>query len=445
MKIAGELFVVMKMYSKSLFLAGAEGHQSKEDIVRWRTTYGGEFASLGFKVLDPTLGKDIDKIPLDELVKQDLALVDQSHIVVAYLPRPSDGSLREIQHAKENKLLVFGFTDNGNAVPQEARQYLDDWFTEFDNLKRVLGTFLSPLGEYFTTAHTNNVHGTVVLYGYDIHEVAPHHLHRLVDGIEGKVNIYHFCAEKSHIHELAQKLPTILRLGKVERVHVLTKDGSPHDIQMHTLTEEVAENMDFRGDVQHYVVEKGKLYDVSRKAVRRSRHLSEIEQTLENAVEKKKVAVILGSRKDEPAVVNSGLLRLLDNAGVEYEYSIISSDRNADALRDYCQNLGDDVKLIVAVAGLIPNLPIVAKSWTPQIPVISVPLVGEGYEPKDTLLASTSTPGERPIIVSGIGKNGLEKAGYLVLEMLGISDERIRKNYLTLQKVKEAEIRVTPK
>ena len=193
------------------------------------------------------------------------------------------------------------------------------------------------------------------------------------------------------------------------------------------------------------MVEKGRRYWVSRKAVRRSRHLSEIEQTLENAVEKKKVAVILGSRKDEPAVVNSGLLRLLDNAGVEYEYSIISSDRNADALRDYCQNLGDDVKLIVAVAGLIPNLPIVAKSWTPQIPVISVPLVGEGYEPKDTLLASTSTPGERPIIVSGIGKNGLEKAGYLVLEMLGISDERIRKNYLTLQKVKEAEIRVTPK
>ena len=162
-------------------------------------------------------------------------------------------------------------------------------------------------------------------------------------------------------------------------------------------------------------------------------------------IEKRKVAVILGSRKDEPAVVNSGLLRLLDNAGVEYEYSIISSDRNPDALRDYCQNLGDGVKLIVAVAGLIPNLPIVAKSWTPQIPVISVPLIGEGYEPKDTLLASASTPGERPIIVSGIGKNGLEKAGNLILEMLGISDENIRKKYLALQKVKEAEIRTTPK
>ena len=435
----------MKMYNKSLFLAGAEGHQSREDIVSWRTTYGGEFASLGFRVLDPTLGKDIDKIPLDELVKQDLALVDQSNIVVAYLPIPSDGSLREIQRAKENKLLVFGFTDEGNTVPPEARQYVDDWFTESDKLKRVLETFLSPLGEYFTTAHTNNVQGTVVLYGYDIHQVAPHRLHRLVDGIDGKVNVYYFCAEKSHIHELAQKLPTILRLGKVTNVSVLTKDGSPHDVQMHTLTEEVAENMNFGGTVRHYVVEKGKMYDVSRKAVRRSRHLSEIEQTLENVIEKRKVAVILGSRKDEPAVVNSGLLRLLDNAGVEYEYSIISSDRNADALRDYCQNLGGDVKLIVAVAGLIPNLPIVTKSWALQTPVISVPLIGEGYEPKDTLLASASTPGERPIIVSGIGKNGLEKAGNLILEILGISDVRIRKKYLALQKVKEAEIRTTPK
>lgn len=437
--------MVVKMYGKSLFLAGAEGHQSREDIVRWRTTYGTEFSNLGFRVLDPTLGKDIDKIPLDELVAQDLALVDKSHIAVVYLPRSSDGSLREIQRAKENKLLVFGFTDKGNIAPQEARQYLDDWFTEFDSLKQVLGTFLSPLGEYFTTAHTNNVQGSVIIYGHDIHEVAPHHLNRLlVNGTEGKTNVYYFCAEKSHIHELAQKLPTILRLGKVDNVHVLTKDGSPHDVQMHTLTEEVAENMNFGGNVRHYVVEKGRIYEVSRKTVRRSRHLSEIEQTLENVVEKRKVAVILGSRKDEPVVVNSGLLRLLEKAGVEYEYSIISSDRNPDALQDYCRNLSGDVKVIIAVAGLIPNLPIVAKSWTPQIPIISVPLTGEGYEPRDTLLASTSTPGERPIIVSGIGKNGLEKAGYLVLEMLGISDENIRKKYLALQKVKEAEIRVTP-
>src|SRR3989338_8340520 len=116
---------------------------------------------------------------------------------------------------------------------------------------------------------SNNVQGTVVIYAYDTHEVAPHHLTRLIDGVEGKVNVYYFCAEKSHIHELAQKLPTILRLGKVTNVSVLTKDGSPHDVQMHTLTEEVAENMNFGGDVHHYVVEKGKMYDVSRKAVRR--------------------------------------------------------------------------------------------------------------------------------------------------------------------------------
>lgn len=432
------------MYNKSLFFAGAEGHQSREDIIRWRTTYGAELTDLGFKVLDPTLGKEIGMITLEELVMKDLALVDQSHIVVAYLPRPSDGSLREIQRAKKNKLLVFGFTEKGNAAPQGIRPHLDDWFTEFDSLKRVLETFLSPPGEYFTMAHTNNIQGSVVIYGHDIHELAPHHLSKLVDGIEGKTNIYYFCAEKSHIHELAQKLPTILRLGKVNNVYVLTKDGSPHDVQMHTLTEEVAENMNFEGKIRHYVVEKGSMYEISRKAIRRSRHLYEIDKTLENEIKEMKVAVILGSRKDEPAVVNSGLLELLDNASVDYEYSIISSDRNPDALRDYCQNLGG-VKVIIAIAGLIPNLPIVAKSWAPQIPVISVPLIGEGYEPNGILSASSSTPGERPIIISGVGKNGLEKAGNLVLEMLGISDENIRRKYLELQEVKEAEIRVRPR
>lgn len=433
------------MQSKSLFFAGAEGHHSREEVKEYRIRYGAEFARLGFQVLDPTLGKDIDRIPLDELINQDLALVNQSHILVAYLPRSSDGSLREIQRAKENKALAFGFTDKGNPQPQETRAYLDDWFSNFDDIRGALSAFISPPGEYFTTAHTNNMHWSVIIYGCDIHEVAPHHLYRLVHGIDGKKSLYYFCAEKSHIHELAQKLPTILRLGRVNSVHILTKDGSPHDVQMHTLTEEVAENMNFMGNVCHYVVEKGRMYEISRRAVRKSRHLSEIELTIENVVRNRRVAIILGSRKDEPSVVNSGLLQMLDNAGVEYEYSIISSDRNPEALRNYCQKIGDDISVIVAITGLIPNLPIVVKSWTPQLPVISVPLVGEGYEPKDTLLASTSTPGEKPIIVSGIGKNGLEKAGYLVLEMLGINDERIRNKYLELQKVKEAEIRVRPR
>lgn len=158
-----------------------------------------------------------------------------------------------------------------------------------------------------------------------------------------------------------------------------------------------------------------------------------------------KVAVILGSRKDESAVVHSGLLKLLEEAGVEYEYSIISSDRNPDDLRAYCENLGKGVKVVIAVAGLIPNLPIVTKSWLPHLPVISVPLTSEGYEPRDIVLASTSTPRERPIIVSGIGENGLKKAGYLVLEMLGIHDEKIKRYYLKLQRrVKKAEINVRP-
>ena len=430
---------------KSLFFAGAEGHFSRDQIVKYRTVYGGEFQGLGFRVLDPTLGKDVDQIPLEELVQQDLALVDQSHIAVAYLPRHSDGVLREIVRAKDNKLLVFGFTDRQKSAPQETLPYLDDWFVDFEKLKTVLRTFLSPSGEYFTTAHTNNVQGTVVLYGHDLHEVAPHHLHRVVEAIEGKANVYHFCAEKSHIHELAQKLPTLLRLGRVEKVAVLTKDGSPHDVQMHTLTEEVAENMNFSGEVRHYVVEKGKIYEVSRKAVRRSRHLSEIEHTLENPFLQRKVAILLGSRKDEPALVQSELLHILEAAEIPYEYSVISSDRNPDALRDYCGSLDDSVKAIIAVAGLIPNLPIVAKSWAPHLPVISVPLRGEGYEPRDTLLASASTPGERPIIVSGIGQNGLEKAGYLVLEMFGMTDEKMRKRYSEIQKIKEAEVRTAPK
>ena len=325
-------------------------------------------------------------------------------------------------------------------MPSEFKPYIDRWFSEFEKLRKTLSAYINPIGEYFTSAHTNNLTGDILIYGLDVAKIAPHYLMDLIENMEKRKNIFYFCAEKSHIHELAQKLPTILRLGKINNVYVLTKDGSPHDVQMHTLTEEVAENMNFGGNIGHYVVEKGKMHEVSRKAIRKSRHLSEIEQTLENEAKASKVSIILGSRKDEPAVVNSELLQLFDNAGIDYEYSIISSDRNPEALQAYCQNLSSDVKVIIAVAGLIPNLPIVAKSWSPQIPVISVPLVGDGYEPKDILLASTSTPGERPVIVTGIGKNGLQKAGFLVLEMLGIMDEKIKRKYLELQDIKKPEI-----
>ncbi|MBS3061775.1 MAG: AIR carboxylase family protein [Candidatus Diapherotrites archaeon] len=158
---------------------------------------------------------------------------------------------------------------------------------------------------------------------------------------------------------------------------------------------------------------------------------------------KPKIAIILGSRKDEPTVVASKLFHILKNAGIGYEYSIISSDRNPEELRTYCKSLDTEIIAVIAVAGLIPNLPIVTKSWAPHIPVISVPLTGDGYTPNDTLLAAASTPGERPIIVSGIGKNGLEKAGYLAVEIAGVKHAHIRKKYASLQEIKSAEIKTT--
>ena len=90
--------------SSSLFFAGSEGHLSREEIVKYRTVYGKEFSSLGFNVLDPTLGKDIDNISSEELNSQDLELVDKSHVVVAYLPRPSDGAFAEIKRANKTNL-----------------------------------------------------------------------------------------------------------------------------------------------------------------------------------------------------------------------------------------------------------------------------------------------------------------------------------------------------
>src|SRR3989338_8098364 len=108
--------------NKSLFFGGAEGHLSRTEIIEYRTRYGAEFSELGYSVLDPTLGKNIDDKSLEQVIREDLFYVESSHIAVFYLPRISDGSLREMKVAKENKILVFGFTDKGNNPYPEARE-----------------------------------------------------------------------------------------------------------------------------------------------------------------------------------------------------------------------------------------------------------------------------------------------------------------------------------
>lgn len=128
------------------------------------------------------------------------------------------------------------------------------------------------------------------------------------------------------------------------------------------------------------------------------------------------VAVLIGSVSDKPLLVESDLLGFLDKYGIRYEFAVISSDRNPEELRTFCLDRRYSLRLVIAAAGGVPNLPIVVKSWLPEIPVVGVPLDHDPY----LALASLTTPSDRSVLVAGWGVNGLKKAGYVAKDLLSV-------------------------
>jgi hypothetical protein len=89
----------------------------------------------------------------------------------------------------------------------------------------------------------------------------------------------HACLEKIHMNIVGFKLATILQVSKPKEIVVLTLDGSPHCIQLHFTVEQVKRVSKSNVNIKHYVIEKGKLIEISPDVVEIARHLSKIQET----------------------------------------------------------------------------------------------------------------------------------------------------------------------
>ena len=116
-----------------------------------------------------------------------------------------------------------------------------------------------------------------------------------VAGLSKGRDVYTFCPELCHLDVLGLKLTTVFRLGRVTDVTVVTKDGSPHSMQIPLMMQEAAENAGFdKGNIAYYALEGGKAHTVSDLTIRKARHYSEIE-TLMPYAKLRKVTEILRS------------------------------------------------------------------------------------------------------------------------------------------------------
>lgn len=134
------------------------------------------------------------------------------------------------------------------------------------------------------------------------------------------------------------------------------------------------------------------------------------------------VGVVIGSKSDTALIQPA--LDMLEEFGIEYEFSVISAHRTPEKARNYAISAHNSgIEVIIAAAGKAAHLPGVLASWS-TIPVIGVPVVSGELGGMDALLSIVQMPAGIPVACVAI--NGAKNAAILAAQMLAIKYDTIR-------------------
>jgi len=98
---------------------------------------------------------------------------------------------------------------------------------------------------------------------------------------DGGYIVLNACLEEIHVNQAGFKIASIVRYAGISEIAVLTIDGSPHCVQLHYVIEDIRRHFTPELRTSHFVLEKGEVHEISREAVKRSRHLSKIQSMME--------------------------------------------------------------------------------------------------------------------------------------------------------------------
>lgn len=157
------------------------------------------------------------------------------------------------------------------------------------------------------------------------------------------------------------------------------------------------------------------------------------------------VAVICGSRSDLPTL--KGTFDVLDSYGIDWEASVISAHRQADALHAYVAEAeAAGTRLFIGAAGLAAHLPGVLASLTAK-PVIGIPLDGGALGGADALYSVVQMPPGVPVATVAIGSAGAKNAGHLAARILALADNALAERVAAFraEQAAGAELRVDPR
>lgn len=135
----------------------------------------------------------------------------------------------------------------------------------------------------------------------------------------------------------------------------------------------------------------------------------------------KKVAVIMGSDSDLPAV--KGAVTRLKQFGVPFEVHVMSAHRTPEAAEAFAKSAKDNgFGVIIAAAGKAAHLGGVLAAHT-TLPVIGLPIKSSFMDGLDSLLSIVQMPTGIPVATVGVG--AADNAGILAVQMLALSDDNL--------------------
>ena len=136
---------------------------------------------------------------------------------------------------------------------------------------------------------------------------------------------------------------------------------------------------------------------------------------------RKKVAVIMGSDSDWPVV--KAACSVLKEFDVPFEAHILSAHRTPEAAAAFAKSARDEgYGVILCAAGMAAHLAGAFAANT-TLPVVGIPMKGGAMDGLDALLATVQMPSGFP--VATVALNGAKNAAYMAVEMLAVSDDEL--------------------
>jgi 5-(carboxyamino)imidazole ribonucleotide mutase len=152
------------------------------------------------------------------------------------------------------------------------------------------------------------------------------------------------------------------------------------------------------------------------------------------------VGILMGSDSDLPTMEEAA--KILQEFAVPFTLHVASAHRSPDRVARLAREAdGRGFRVLIAGAGAAAHLAGVLAAHT-LLPVIGVPMEGGALHGLDALLSTVQMPGGIPVATVAIGKPGARNAALLAVQILALTDPRLRQRLVAYRARQAAQVLV---